>query len=100
MESMTEELQDPVAADQLRLSVEMGDDFQPSPRLAAALTELTAALEDESEADVEGFTAGIEKIEIAVRSLSFDSRSPGRFGAIKPLDKASPLLQQRGTYEF
>ena len=60
----------PVNADQLRVVVEMGDDYEPSERLAAALNELGAALA-ESDDDVGGF--GFDP----VRSLVFNSAPTG-----------------------
>ncbi len=60
----------PVNADQLRVVVEMGDDFEPSERLAAALNELGAALA-ESDDDVGGFGFN------PVRSLVFNSAPAG-----------------------
>ena len=53
---MSEELLPPVAADQMRISVEVGDEYEPGERVAAALAELRDALqEDEDGDDVAGF---------------------------------------------
>ncbi len=51
----------------------MGDDYQPSDRVAAALTELTAALQ-EDESEVRGFN-NFEEVKVT-RTLSFDSLLP------------------------
>ena len=46
----------PIAKDELRISVEAGDDYHASPRVAAALQELANALEEvDSGDDVAGF---------------------------------------------
>ena len=75
----------PVNPDQLRISIEMGDDYQPSPNLAAALTALEAALQD-PEAEVEGFLGNFEIQDFKARTISFDSvklGTPPREGYIK-----------------
>lgn len=61
----------PVNPDQLRITVEMGDQFQPSERLASALTELQAALSSVEDAEVEGFALSTS----FSRSFSFDSKT-------------------------
>jgi len=45
----------PIAKDELRISVEAGDDYHASPRVAAALQELATALEEAESDDVAGF---------------------------------------------
>ena len=74
---MTTSASDPVASDQLRVSAEMGDDDVPSPRLAATLDELTAALQDD---DVTGYN-NFEEIKVTYRSFSFDSLKLGSAAA-------------------
>lgn len=44
-----------VPPDQIRVTIELGDDVQPSARLVAAIDELTAALREEPVAEVAGF---------------------------------------------
>jgi hypothetical protein len=56
----------PVNADQLRVTVEMGDDYRPSESVAAALDGLAAALSEESDG-VSGFAI------TPIRSFLFDS---------------------------
>lgn len=68
----------PVTPDQLRITVEMGDGYQPSDRLAAALTELTAALAEADEAEVSGYLVGDDMGLLfakpgSFRSIHFDS---------------------------
>ncbi len=64
----------PINPDQLRINVEMGDDYQPSPNLAAALTALEAALQD-PESEVQGFDklGNFEIQDFKARTISFDS---------------------------
>jgi hypothetical protein len=77
----------PVNADQLRVTVEMGDDYQPSERLAAALTELGAAL-TETDDDVGGF--GYDPL----RSFLFSSGSPAAYqGEVIPKLEAFPKVE-------
>ena len=68
----------PINSDQLRISVEMGDDYQPSPNLAAALTALHAALQD-PESEVQGFDklGNFEIQDFTARTISFDSLKLG-----------------------
>lgn len=75
---------EPVNPDQLRISIEMGDSYQPSPNLAAALTALEAALAD-PEAEVEGFLGNFEIQDFKARTISYDSLKlgPPRDGYIK-----------------
>ncbi len=88
----------PVNPDQLRVSVEMGDDYQPSDRLRSALDELAAALADDgSDAEVSGFYYKYELKDFKV--LSYDSTSPiGEQGSVVPMgetgsiDKTSPYV--------
>ena len=77
----------PVESDQLRVVVEMGDDYQPSDRLSAALSELAAALEESDDDDVQGF--GFQAPEIQLRSFTFDSFGRGVPGT-GWVDKHSP----------
>jgi hypothetical protein len=63
---------EPVASDQLRVTVEMGDDYRPRPRLAAALDELAAAVQEEADAEVDGYSLNYEEIEVTYRSFSAD----------------------------
>lgn len=51
----------PVQPDQLRISIEMGEQYQPSDRLSAALDELAAALA-ETESEVAGFALTDPKV--------------------------------------
>ena len=67
---MSDELLPPVAADEMRISVEIGDDYQPSERVNAALLELQAALGEESGDDVEGF---YKLTNVMVTSYSYSS---------------------------
>lgn len=74
----------PVQPDQLRISIEMGDEYQPSDRLGAALGELAAALaEEESDSEVSGY---LLQFEIQMfKALSYDSTSPtGQRGSVFP----------------
>jgi len=76
----------PVQPDQLRISIEMGDQYQPSERLGAALGELASALGSaDADADVEGFALGSMEPRLAIldetglqefKALSYDSLSP------------------------
>lgn len=72
---MSEELLPPVATDEMRISVEIGDDYEPSERVGAALRELQEALAEESGDDVQGFYT-LE--DVIVTSHSFHS-SAGLF---------------------
>ena len=45
----------PISKDELRISVEAGDEYHASPRVAAALQELATALEEADSDDVVGF---------------------------------------------
>lgn len=88
----------PVNPDQLRISIEMGDDYQPSDRLGAALGELAAALADEeSDAEVSGFDK-LGNFEIQdFKALSYDSASPaGSKGSVFP--KVERSLQGKGAF--
>ena len=77
----------PVQPDQLRISIEMGDDYQPSDRLGAALGELAAALADEeSDGEVEGFYYRYELTNFS--ALSYDSLAPAGEG--RRLDPQGP----------
>ena len=75
----------PVNPDQLRISIEMGDEYQPSDRLSAALVELATTLaEEESDAEVAGFRLGNFEIQ-DFKALSYDSASPaGSKGSVFP----------------
>lgn len=64
-----------MAADQLRVTVEMGDDFVPSPRVAKALDELAEALRAGDEEEVAGFR--MEELKVTYRSWGFDSLGMG-----------------------
>ena len=66
---MSEELLPPVATDQMRISVEVGEEYQPSDRVGAALAELRDALAEESD-ETEGF--GFAPLRL---TFSFDSRA-------------------------
>lgn len=68
-----------VAADELRVTVEMGDDFTPSDEVQTALDNLRDALAAESD-DVEGFEFGLKA---PVRNMSFNMG----FTEIKPTYK-------------
>ncbi|HSL57652.1 MAG TPA: hypothetical protein VK866_07415 [Acidimicrobiales bacterium] len=48
-----------MSSDQLRISIEMGDEYQPTSRLRAALDELGAALAELDDAEVAGFAGGV-----------------------------------------
>lgn len=79
----------PIEPHQLRVSVELGEAYEPTPRLRAALVELGAALAELDEAhdgdddddEVAGFMLGGFDI-LGTRSLSFDTlgRSGPAFG--------------------
>lgn len=71
----------PLRPDQLRISIEMGDDYDASPRLRAALDELAAALEEDS-AEVEGYSWNHEIQDFRV--FSFDSSLVPKPGGPKP----------------
>ncbi len=62
----------PIEPDQLRISIEMGDGYQPAPNLAAALTALEAALAD-AESEVEGFLGNFEIQDFKPRTIAYDS---------------------------
>lgn len=80
---MTNDALQPVAADQLRIAVEMGEDYEPTERVAKALAELTTALAESdaenAEDDVEGFLDYLTITMTNVRPFVFDSRMPGSF---------------------
>ncbi len=68
----------PIEPDQLRISIEMGDDYQPSDRLGDAFAELAAALQEvEAGSEVEGFL----QFEIQVGNIkprtTYDSKLGG-----------------------
>lgn len=96
---MTERVQ----ADQLRITVEMGDEYDPSDRIAAALAELAEALADDNDDDddeVAGF--GFEP----VRSFTFNSLSASSVPSISLpkaegqwIDTASSASGGTGYYE-
>lgn len=48
-------MSDPIPADALRLTIEVGPDHQPTDRLRAALDELVAALAEADADEVSGF---------------------------------------------
>ncbi len=76
----------PVRNDQLRVTVEMGDGYEPSDQLASALAQLSAALSGDTQAEVEGFMGNFE---IQDRSFSFDSLKLGDPGTTsKWIDKS------------
>jgi len=65
-----------IGSDELVVTVEMGDDFEPGTRTAAALSELVDALQEEHGDDVSAFS--YEKPQ-ALRSFSFGfSPEPSR----------------------
>jgi hypothetical protein len=88
----------PVNPDQLRISIEMGDDYQPSDRLSAALGELAATLaEEESDAEVSGFQEW-DMDWGGFKALSFDSiGTAGSRGRVFP--KVERSLQGKGAFE-
>ena len=57
-----------IGTDEMVVTIEMGDGFEPGSRTAAALGELVAALHEEHGDDVGGFNS--QKIE-PLRSFSF-----------------------------
>ncbi len=59
-----------IGSNELAIIVEMGDDFEPGNRTAAALSELAEALDEEHGEEVSGFS--FEKL-AALRSFSFMS---------------------------
>ena len=64
----------PVASDQLRINVEKGDDYTPTPRVRTALNELVAALAEAEADEVEGFMGNFEIQDF--RAMTYDSSSP------------------------
>lgn len=74
----------PVNPDQLRVSIEMGDDYQPSDRLRAALGELVDALADgEPDAEVSGYLLQFEIQDF--KAVTYDSALPtGQQGSVFP----------------
>ncbi|HSL57821.1 MAG TPA: hypothetical protein VK866_08260 [Acidimicrobiales bacterium] len=68
----------PVQPDQLRVTIEMGDDYQPTDRLRAALDELGAALAAADGTEVEGFLLGNPHLR-SFRTLSYDSLTAGQW---------------------
>lgn len=85
----------PVNPDQLRVTVEMGDQFQPSERLADALTELQASLASIEEAEVEGFAAPSPNLS-RVGSFAFDSK----INITKPGDGSVYPKVQDSVFKF
>ena len=85
----------PVQPDQVCISIEMGDEYQPSERLAAALGELAATLaEEESDSEVSGYRLGTFEIQ-DFKALSFDSTSAtGLKGEVilKVVNKSEPAV--------
>lgn len=73
----------PVQPGQLRVSIEMGDGYQPSDRLRAAIEDLRAALAETEDAEVEGFVH-LENL-AGARVLSFTHEHVEHFGARKPI---------------
>ena len=96
LETMTNDSLQPVANDQLRISVEVGDDYQASERVSNALAELTQALLDENSDDVQGFqSAEIIKLRpFQHRSYVFDSHEPDSFCSTTG-NKQEPYLKLR-----
>lgn len=79
---MSNDALQPVANDQLRVSVEMGQDYAASERVAGALAELSAALleaEAENSDDVAGFGLVFENVTIFARPFVYDSKEPDSF---------------------
>jgi hypothetical protein len=77
----------PVHPEQLRISIEMGEAYEPTDRLSAALAELAAALGEAEAADdeVQGFIKGGNGEMPAFRTLSYDSLGlKGSTGSIAP----------------
>jgi hypothetical protein len=76
-----------IKSDEIRITVEAGDDAVTTPRIAAALAELHSAI-DEADADVEGFKLGNFDIQmVRVSSFSWGCSNPTSnysFGASNP----------------
>lgn len=84
-----------VHADELRITVEMGDDYQPSDRLAAALSELQDAL-SETDDEVTGF--GFEPI----RSFSYNSLlgGSGTGSSYPKIETSYPKVEGSSVFKF
>jgi len=80
---MTNDALQPVAADQLRIAVEMGEDYEPTERVAKALAELTTALAEADAAnaddDVQGFLDYLTITMTNVKPFVYDSRQSNNF---------------------
>ena len=74
---MDDALMPPVAADQMRIAVEIGEEYEPSDRIAAALTELHSALAEDSEE-----VAGFGMFDLTPVSFIYDSSRSGGFGPV------------------
>jgi hypothetical protein len=76
-----------VGDDELRVSIEAGKDYPMMPRLAAALDELEAALQEADENEVAGF--GLQ----GFSGFSLNYLSPTSSSYVKFVDKSSPDRQ-------
>jgi hypothetical protein len=65
---MTTDPQEPIGSNDVAVTVEMGDEFVPGKRTAAALAELVEALNDEHGPETEGFRL---EAPLEIRSFSF-----------------------------
>jgi hypothetical protein len=90
------------ATDYLRVEIDAGPDFEPSPRLVAALEELGAAIEEGLEPEVAGFSlfnsflkadgwmaAGPAPGGLAFK---FDSRGAGPVSIMHDVTKTTPEM--------
>lgn len=79
---MTTDSLQPVADDQLRIVVEMGDQYEPTEDIAEALAALTTALAkaeaDNDDDDVQGFEFRVIAM-TDVKPFVYDSRMPQTF---------------------
>ena len=82
-----------VETSELRITVEMGDDFQPSDRLTAALSELAATLADADD-EVSGF--GFEPI----RSFTYTSLLGGSTSTGVNFPKVDNWIDKSSTNVF
>ncbi|HSL59787.1 MAG TPA: hypothetical protein VK866_18200 [Acidimicrobiales bacterium] len=88
-------MSDSTTNDQLSITIQMGDDYQPTPEVAAAISNLMAALGAPDDAEVAGF-ASLSQLDTWRGTTSFITKGPthGRW-TIEEGTKFAP--QPRGT---
>lgn len=84
--------------EQIRVAIEIGEDADLSPRLAAAIDELTEALDEAALAEVSGFAYQ----KAFSGSFIFDSKLGGRSSTFCSTDgnKQEPYLKSRETNSY